>query len=185
MTKPPTVLIVSIVVLAVFLVVLVVNVARSGPDLIALAGSTVVLTVLVLVASKIESVRKLAVGEVQAEFDEVKTEVKGMGLEFRAELADFRRRLDHVIVHSMSAPMYENLQKLASGRFGPYEMTEGLRRELYHLRDVGYIDVQAIRAIPVSGSELSEHVAATRVGREFVDLRRQIEDHRESESGAG
>jgi hypothetical protein len=82
---------------------------------------------------------------------------------------------------TMSRPMYKNLRKLESGRFGPYEMSEGLKRELYHLRDIGYIEVQSIREIEnryPEGENLSIHVEITKAGREFVKLREKIESER-------
>jgi hypothetical protein len=45
--------------------------------------------------------------------------------------------------------MYVNLRKLASGAFGPYEMSAGLERELYH-------------------------VSITEAGRQFVALREEM-----------
>jgi len=71
----------------------------------------------------------------------------------------------------MSTPMYRNLEKIASGSFGNYVLDDALKRELYHLRDIGYIEVQAIREIPYQGEELSSHVTATVAGRRFVALR--------------
>lgn len=75
---------------------------------------------------------------------------------------------------SMSKPMYDNLEKIASGKFGKYKqmkMGSGLQRELYHLRDIGYIDVHSIRDIPDKGDELSYHVKITPIGEKFVNLR--------------
>ena len=74
---------------------------------------------------------------------------------------------------SMSQPMYDNLHKIASGDFGVYKMEKGsgLQRELYHLRDIGYIDVHSIRNIPDVGGNLSDYVKITSIGRKFVNLR--------------
>jgi hypothetical protein len=74
---------------------------------------------------------------------------------------------------SMSNPMYDNLKKIASGKFGPYKMEKGsgLQRELYHLRDIGYIEAHSIRSIPDSGDNLSSHVKITPIGEKFVNLR--------------
>ena len=74
---------------------------------------------------------------------------------------------------SMSKPMYDNLRKIASGNFGPYGMGRGsgLQRELYHLRDIGYIDAHSIRSIPDNGNNLSDYVKITPIGAKFVNLR--------------
>lgn len=74
---------------------------------------------------------------------------------------------------SMSKPMYDNLVKICSGNFGPFKIEgdSGLQRELYHLRDIGYIDVDSIRNIPNEGGNLSDFVQITAIGKKFVNLR--------------
>jgi hypothetical protein len=71
--------------------------------------------------------------------------------------------------------MFENLKKIDSERFGHYKKTKGLERELYYLRDVGYIDVKSIKAIPSEGEDLSSYVKITKTGQDFVKLRKLIE----------
>lgn len=82
---------------------------------------------------------------------------------------------------SMSKPMYDNLKKIASGNFGPYimERGSGLQRELYHLRDIGYIHVESIRNIPDRGDNLSLQVKITPIGEKFVNLREAFFVNRE------
>lgn len=77
---------------------------------------------------------------------------------------------------SMGEAMFFNLKKLSSGNFGPYRIEEssGLERELYHLRDIDYIRVDSIRALPRSGENLSDHVQITRIGKRFVELREAL-----------
>jgi len=89
-------------------------------------------------------------------------------------------RIDRLFYYTMSGPMYENLAKLADGRFMQYEMSDGLKRELYHLRDTGFIEITAksetsIRKIPPRGDNLQQYVAVTEVGRQFIETRRQLE----------
>jgi hypothetical protein len=74
----------------------------------------------------------------------------------------------------MAAPMYLNLKKLASGNFGQYVMSGGLKRELYHLRDMGYIEVNVISAILDQGDNLSDHVVVTDIGHMYVQLRDSV-----------
>ena len=73
----------------------------------------------------------------------------------------------------MSKPMYDNLTKIASGNFGIFKMEQGsgLQRELYYLRDIGYIEVPSIRNIPDVGGNLSDYVKITPIGDKFVRLR--------------
>lgn len=89
-------------------------------------------------------------------------------------------RLDVDIIRafilSMGDNMYANLEKMASDHFGPYVLEEqsGLWRELYQLRDMGYIHVESIRALPRRGEDLSRYVSITPVGREFVRIRETL-----------
>jgi hypothetical protein len=89
------------------------------------------------------------------------------------KLEQTRDRLDRLFLLTMSPAMYENLRKLDSGRFGHFTISEGLQRELYHLRDIGYIDVMSIQQLPPRGDDLSKHVSVTEIGREFVRLRQE------------
>jgi hypothetical protein len=110
----------------------------------------------------------LKVGPV--EFGELRNEVATV----RSKVDDLGERVSKLFLLTMSAPMYVNLRKLASGAFGPYQMSGGLERELYHLRDLGYVEVHAIREIPASGSELLDHVSITEAGSQFVALREEM-----------
>ena len=101
--------------------------------------------------------------------------------ELRAEINSVRKGLDetnqkvsHLFLTTMAPAMYENLKKIASGHFGQYHMSQGLRRELYHLRDIGYIEVPSVRAIPDRGVDLSVHANITPAGRQFVELREAL-----------
>jgi len=81
---------------------------------------------------------------------------------------------EQVFLLSMAPAMYANLQKLDSGHFGTYTNTGPLKRELYHLRDMGYIDVGSISEIPDQGNNLSERVTVTDIGHMYVQLRDSI-----------
>jgi hypothetical protein len=101
--------------------------------------------------------------------------------EIRAELGKMENRVDAIsdtvaslFLITMSSGMFKNLDKIGSGQFGRYALSDALRRELGHLRNVGYIDVYAIRDIPPEGDELSRYVTITDAGREFVRLRKSI-----------
>ncbi len=111
--------------------------------------------------------------------------------ELRAELQTVREDLNRVekvvaelFLATMSGAMFENLRKLSSGTFGPYHRSKALERELYHLRDIGYIEVHSIQAIPEHGQELSQHVKATEAGRKFVLLRTQVDQNPARGTGA-
>src|SRR5688572_28218844 len=84
-------------------------------------------------------------------------------------------RVDRLFYYTMSGPMYENLRKLAHGQFMHYEMSEGLKRELYHLRDTGFIEIPSIKQIPFKGGSLQQYAKVTDVGRQFVETREKLE----------
>jgi hypothetical protein len=84
--------------------------------------------------------------------------------------------MDQVLAYTMTDSMFNNLRKLASGNFGHFRNNGGLRRELRHLRDAGYISVAGhVGELPDEGSNLSDHVKVTPVGREVVGLRDSME----------
>lgn len=90
-------------------------------------------------------------------------------------LGDLNARVSELFLTTMSSAMYYNLQKLASNSFGRFQMPQGLRRELYHLRDIGYIAVDSISSLPSEGLNLSDYVRVTETGRRFVALRGDLE----------
>lgn len=102
------------------------------------------------------------------ELGEVRTEVKSM----REQIDGMSEQVTALFLATMSPSMYMNLRKLESGRFGRFEASDGLRRELGNLRDLGYVEVPGgIRQLPDTGEELSDYVTITPTGRDFVRLR--------------
>ena len=86
------------------------------------------------------------------------------------------RKIDQLFANTMSDSMYGNLTKLESGTFGPFANNGGLRRELRHLRDVGYIDLNRhVGDLPDNGPDLSQFATVTPVGKDFVALRESLE----------
>lgn len=83
-------------------------------------------------------------------------------------------RISRLFITTMGADLFTNLAKMSSGNFGKFHKTKGLVRELYYLRDLGYIQVPSITDIPEAGEQLSEYVKVTSVGDEFVKLRKEI-----------
>jgi|GEM_PF-316978 len=87
-------------------------------------------------------------------------------------LDDAVKRLELVL--TIPPTMYWNLAKLATGAFGPFEMTGIFRVELQHLRELGYITAPPLEQIPDRGDNLSHFVQITDAGREFVLLREAL-----------
>jgi len=73
----------------------------------------------------------------------------------------------------MREETFENLKKIASGKFGHFKMTFNFRQQLRHLQDAGCIATSKghIAQIPIEGSDLSEYVYCTKLGHEFIQER--------------
>ena len=102
-------------------------------------------------------------------------------LESRQETTESRineteRRIDRIFAYTMSENMFSTLKKLSTGKFGPFQNNRMLRRDLRHLRDIGYVTVNGpIGDLPGEGDNLSEFVTVTLVGKQFVQLRETLE----------
>lgn len=131
-----------------------------------LVAGIIAVAALLVVTIRVSDIASLSVGKegIQAGFNAVND---------RIDKVD--RRIDKLFALTMSPAMFLNLKKLASRRFGPYELKSGLERELRHLRDIGYIEVHEIHSLPRSGAELSKSVSVTSAGEQFVALREQLE----------
>ena len=101
-------------------------------------------------------------------------EVRAQVRDIQGQVDDMSEKVAVLFLSAMSPAMYANLRKLAEPPFGAFTANDGLRRELTHLRDLGYVEVQGIRDLPAEGSELSDHVRVTPTGRDFVRLRESL-----------
>lgn len=109
-------------------------------------------------------------GELKLQVTNVRTEVSDV----RTEVSDLQDRVARLFLLAMSDTMFRNLRKLAGGRFGEFEKSGGLERELRWLREFGYVQVPGqygIGGIPARGDNLSDFVQVTDTGRQFVELR--------------
>ena len=118
---------------------------------------------------RVESGGALDLGPVR--FGELKAEIQTV----RADLVRVENVVAELFLATMSVAMFENLRKLATGAFGPYHLGQALERELYHLRDIGYVSVASVKAIPKDGPDLSQYVKVTDPGRKFVELRTRVQ----------
>lgn len=86
------------------------------------------------------------------------------------------KKIDRLFAYTMSNSMFGKLKKLAGGHFGYFKNTPGLRRELRHLRDIGYVTVKGrVGSLPNEGGDLSSFVVVTSVGKQFVELRTALQ----------
>jgi len=105
---------------------------------------------------------------------------------FRAELEVLQEKtsendqaITDLILLSMGRDAYKNLQKLATGNFGQYNKVHhmGLETELYHLRNLGYIDLKkdigfkSIYDLPEDDKQLSDYIEVTERGEKYLKLR--------------
>lgn len=83
------------------------------------------------------------------------------------------KTIKRFVFNSMPQPTFSNFQKIATGNFGPFNMSEGFRQQLRNLRDSGYIVTNSITIanIPTEGNDLSEFVYCTELGKEFIAQR--------------
>src|SRR5262249_32595599 len=113
---------------------------------------------------------------------DIKTNRQIRDLESRQETAESKiketeNRIDHIVAYTMSDSMFSNLKKLSTGRFGRFRTGSGLRRELRHLRDIGYVTVKgSIGNLPKEGDNLSDFVTIKPIGKEFVDFREALKE---------
>jgi hypothetical protein len=70
--------------------------------------------------------------------------------DMQRQVRDLNDKVAKLFLLTMASPMYANVRKLASGRFGEYEMHPGLKRDLSH------------------------HVVVSPTGLQFVQLRDEI-----------
>ncbi|SNY78706.1 hypothetical protein SAMN04244553_1367 [Nocardia amikacinitolerans] len=112
--------------------------------------------------------------ETKDRLQEAKAETDEKIGQIESEVSDLNERVARAFLSSMSEPMWHNLAKLGSGRFGQYVMGKALDRELRYLRDVGYIDVRSVAQIPPEGDNLSDWVEVTPTGHDFIALRKEI-----------
>jgi hypothetical protein len=122
-----------------------------------------------VITKRLEAGSLVEVGPIK--IGELREEVRGV----KEQLSEVNGRVTSLFLTTMAPNMYLNLKKLSSGAFGKYTKTKGLERELYHLRDIGYIEIRSITAIPEEGDDLSQYVAITSTGAQFVELREKIE----------
>lgn len=131
---------------------------------------------ILLLRPELATLRKALINRVEAggfvkigpvELGELRGEINAV----RADVGELSERVSKLFLLAMSPPMYENLRKLSSGTFGNFEMSPALERELRHLRDLGYLEVDSVTRIPPAGLELLEHVSVTAAGARFVELR--------------
>ncbi|MBP5974422.1 hypothetical protein HW132_17205 [Brasilonema sp. CT11] len=92
------------------------------------------------------------------------------------KLSTTKARTDKLVLISMSKSMFETLKKLAGGNFGSYEMNDNLEKEIFHLKDIGYVDVGRIRDIPYKDNNLSDYVKVTDLGKQYIELRKSTEE---------
>lgn len=116
-------------------------------------------------SKRLESGSSVKIGSL--EIGELKAQVESV----QKEMVALNEKASNLFLTTMSPDMYANLKKISSGSFGKFEVSKGLKRELYHLRDIGYIEIESITSIPVKDDNLSDYVKITSSGNSFIELR--------------
>jgi Predicted nucleotide-binding protein containing TIR-like domain len=119
-------------------------------------------------------IRDLGISEakVRKQVNEIQTRQE----DAEKRISQTENKLESLFAFTMSDSMFDNLKKIETGNFGLYQNSGGLRRELRHLRDIGYIVCKGhIGHIPEKGDNLSNFVSITPVGKKFVDFRNSLE----------
>ena len=128
---------------------------------------------LLVLSPNLDSLKELSLGK---EGFSVQLEV------LQKKISENEQAIVDLILLSMGRDAYYNLTKLTrSHGFGPYEKEHfmGLETELYHLRNLGYVDLNKEKArsiydIPESGDQLSDYISVTSDGRKYIELREQL-----------
>ena len=125
-------------------------------------------TIIKILEGKIKESKNLKIGPL--EINDIKMHVDKLG----HKISNLNDNIREIFLLSMGTNMYNNLRKIDSGNFGSYKNLKkdsGLQRELFYLRDIGYIDVSHIRELPEEGNNLSDYVKITELGKQFVFIR--------------
>lgn len=59
------------------------------------------------------------------------------------QITETNKKIEFFFACTMSDYMFSNPEKLTSGKFWHFHNTGSLRRELRHLRDIGYIKMKS------------------------------------------
>jgi hypothetical protein len=133
-----------------------------------------VVGVLLLLTGRIDSIESISVGKrgITAKMERIERRTTYL-----------EREVEDLVFLSMGDDAYKNLQKLATGQFLNYRMPEleGLETELYHLRNLGYIQLKeelqktggAIHRLERDGTNknLCDYIEVTPRGKKYIELR--------------
>jgi len=154
---------------------LTITTSPSAALLIAMfAAVTVIASLIFLTAARLFGVVGLDVSREGGIRAVIQSEIQPI----KRGIDEANEKIDELFLTSMSPEMFYNLKKLKSGKFGHFTKGEGLDRELRYLRSIGYIKVDSFDAIPEEGEDLSKWVEITDQGKQFVELRKKLEEER-------
>jgi hypothetical protein len=94
-----------------------------------------------------------------------------------SRIKEAENKVDRIFAYTMPDSTFLTLKRLSAGKFGAFKITKTLRRELRHLRNLGYITVSgSISRLPKQGDNLSEFITTMDVARQFVQFREKFEE---------
>ena len=92
----------------------------------------------------------------------------------RTEMNEVLSKVDRLFALTMSESLYETLSSIAGSTPKKFTLDENLRRQLYYLADIGYIEFNTIAPLKEVGEDLRAHVNITRTGKDFLELRPRV-----------
>jgi len=139
-------------------------------------GAICFLGLLFVLASNVDGIRSITVGKegFRVDLDRLQKTV-----------SENDQAITELVLLSMGKDAYINLRKLATGSYGRFEKEPhmGLETELYHLRNLGYVELKegtahSIHEIPKEGPELSTYIRVTEEGQKYIRLRDKYQERR-------
>jgi hypothetical protein len=92
----------------------------------------------------------------------------------RTEMSEVLSKVDRLFALTMSESLYETLSSIAGNTPKKFTLDENLRRQLYYLADIGYIEFSPIAPLKEAGEDLRDHVNVTKTGKDFLELRPRV-----------
>jgi hypothetical protein len=145
---------------------------QSSPSPGGMVAAICIVGILLVVASNVDRIESLSLTKEGFKVSLEKLEYK---------IDESQKAIVELILWSMGPNAYKNLKKFAARPQGYLEYKkphyEGLETELYHLRNLGYVElkkdtpVQSIYEIPAEGPRLSDYIEITERGRKYIELR--------------
>jgi len=92
----------------------------------------------------------------------------------RTEMNEVLSKVDRLFALTMSESLYKTLSSLAGETPVKFTLDENLRRQLYYLADIGYIEFNPNAPLKEEGDNLRDHANVSKTGKDFLELRSRV-----------